>query len=175
MNNRTNWILLAIVGLLAVIAFAQGGFPLVLNGFESGVGTLVDVIPLLIAAFLIAGLAQVLITPELVNRWLGSSAGWKGIALACIGGAVLPGGPYVYYPIAAILLKAGASLGVLIAFVTAKNLYSLARLPLEMALLTPRLALIRFGLTLIMPPLFGLIAQTFFGSYVDRIRENVPV
>lgn len=173
MNNRTTWILVAAAVALAGVALAQGGTELALAGLQRGLNTLISVIPLLIAAFLIAGLAQVLITPDLVNRWLGSASGWRGIAIACLGGALIPGGPYAYYPIAAVLLKAGASLGVLVAFIAAKNLYSLARLPLEIALLGPRLTLIRFGLTLIMPPLMGFLAETLFGQRIVRIREAI--
>ena len=173
MNKRINWILAAIVLVLAGIAWAQGGVDLALQGLRLGAETLLEVVPLLLAAFLIAGLAQVLITPDFVNRWLGSASGWRGIALACLGGALIPGGPYVYYPIAAVLLKAGASLGVLVAFVTAKGLLDLTRLPLEIALVGPRLTLIRVALTFFMPPLLGLLAEALFGRYVEHIREAV--
>jgi uncharacterized membrane protein YraQ (UPF0718 family) len=134
---------------------------------------LLRVVPLLAAAFLVAGLIQALVTRDTVTRWLGVEAGWRGIALACLGGALIPGGPYVYYPIAGALLRTGASLGVLVAFVTAKNLWSVTRLPLEFALLGPRLTLIRFGVTLILPPVLGFLSEAFFGKRIERIREAV--
>ena len=173
MNNRITWILAVVALALAAVAWAQGGADLALQGLVQGAETLVGVIPLLLAAFLIAGLSQVLITPDFVNRWLGSASGWRGIALACLGGALLPGGPYAYYPIAAVLLKAGASLGVLVTFVTAKNLISITRIPLEIALLGPHLALIRLALTFFMAPLLGVVAEALFGRHVDRIREAI--
>jgi uncharacterized membrane protein YraQ (UPF0718 family) len=134
----------------------------------------VQVVPLLLAAFLIAGLIQVLISREVVTRWLGAGSGWRGLALACLGGGLIPGGPYVYFPIAAALLKAGAGLGVLVAFVSAKNIWSLTRLPLEFALLGPRLTAIRLVVTFIIPPLSGILAEALFGRYVERIREAAP-
>jgi uncharacterized membrane protein YraQ (UPF0718 family) len=124
---------------------------------------------------LLAGLVQVLVSRELVERWLGSGSGWRGIALACIGGALMPGGPYVYYPIAAVLLNAGASVGVLVAFVTAKNLWSVSRLPLEIALLGTHLTLVRVATTLIIPPLLGLLAEALFGRYVEAIRAGAQM
>jgi uncharacterized membrane protein YraQ (UPF0718 family) len=136
---------------------------------------LLSVVPLLVAAFLVAGLTQVLVTQEFVQRWLGASAGWRGILLACLGGALMPGGPYAYYPIAAVLLRSGASLGVLVAFVTAKNLWSLTRLPLEFALLGPYLTLVRFAATLLIPPLLGLLAELLFGRRVEQIREAMAI
>jgi uncharacterized membrane protein YraQ (UPF0718 family) len=102
----------------------QGGPDLAFRGLISGARTLLGVTPLLIAAFAVAGLAQVLVSRQVIERWLGTGSGWRGILLACLGGALVPGGPYVYYPIAGAFLQAGAGLGVLIAFVMAKNLWT---------------------------------------------------
>ena len=109
----------------------------------------------------------------MVTRWLGSESGWKGLALACLGGALIPGGPYVYYPIAGALLQTGAGLGVLVAFVIAKNLWSISRIPMELALLGPELTFVRYGITFIIPPLMGFLAETLFGRYLERIRMAV--
>ncbi len=174
MRNRIPLLLAFVALALAGLAWWRGGPDLALAGLVNGSKTLFSVVPLLIAAFLIAGLIQTLVTRETVARWLGAGAGWRGIALACLGGALIPGGPYVYYPISAALLKAGAGLGVLVAFVTAKNLWSLSRLPLEFALLGPRLTLIRLAATLLLPPLLGFLAESLFGQQVEQIREGMP-
>jgi uncharacterized membrane protein YraQ (UPF0718 family) len=130
------------------------------------------VIPLLIAAFLTAGLIQTLVSKEMVTKWLGAQSGWKGILIACIGGALIPGGPYVYYPIAGVLLQTGAGLGVLVSFVAAKNLWSVSRIPMEIALLGTELTFTRFAITFIVPPIMGFLAETLFGRYLDRVREG---
>jgi uncharacterized membrane protein YraQ (UPF0718 family) len=174
MRNRIP-ILLALVPLtLAGLAWRRGGAELTLAGLLQGGQTLLSVVPLLLAAFLIAGLIQTLVSREVVTRWLGAGSGWRGLGLACLGGALIPGGPYVYYPIAAALMKSGAGLGVLVAFVTAKNLWSLSRLPMEFALLGPRLTIIRFAATLLLPPLLGFLAEFLFGRQMERIREAAP-
>ncbi|MFQ5398862.1 MAG: permease [Anaerolineae bacterium] len=172
LNDKTTLTLAGVALVLAALAWVRGGASLALDGLLAGGKVLVSVIPLLLAAFLLAGLIQVMVTKEMVTHWLGTEAGWRGIALACLGGALMPGGPYVYYPIAAVLLQSGASLGVLVAFVTAKNLWSISRLPLEFALLGPDLTLIRFGLTLVVPPLLGFLAEGLFGRHLARIREG---
>jgi uncharacterized membrane protein YraQ (UPF0718 family) len=159
--------------ILAGLAWQRGGVEMSISGVIVGGKILLSVVPLLIAAFLIAGLVQVLVTSDLVQRWLGEKSGWKGIAIACLGGALIPGGPYVYFPIAAVLLKAGASLGVLVAFVVAKNIWSVSRLPLEFALLGSRLTLVRLLVTLILPPLLGFLSEAFFGSRLESIRKAV--
>lgn len=173
MNDRIPLLLAVIVLFLAGLAWNQGGPELAGQGLLQGGEILLGVIPLLIFAFLIAGLVQVLVSSEVVTRWLGAEAGWRGIALACLAGALMPGGPYVYYPIAASLMHAGAGLGVLVAFVTAKNLYSISRLPLEVALLGPHLTIVRFVLTLALPPILGVLAERLFGQWMPRIREAV--
>ena len=171
-----DWTLITLSGVaftLAGIAWWKGGQDLALEGLRQGFQTLVSVTPMLLAAFLTAGLTNVLISKELVERWLAAGTGWRGILIGCIGGALIPGGPYVYYPIAGSLLQSGAGLGVLVAFVTAKNLWSISRLPYEFALLGPPLTLVRYALTLIFPPLLGYLAETLFGNSIERIREAV--
>lgn len=173
MRDRTTWILGGAALILTLLAWQQGGSDLAWDGLVTGGKVLLSVVPLLMAAFLIAGLIQVLVSRETVTRWLGEESGWRGIALACVGGALIPGGPYVYYPIAAVLLKSGASLGVLVAFVTAKNLWSVSRLPLEFALLGSHLTVVRFAVTFLAPPLLGVAAEGLFGRYVTAIRRGV--
>jgi len=174
MRNRLP-ILLALVPLaLAGLAWWRGGTELALAGLVQGSQTRFSGVPLLLAAFPIAGLIQTLGGRELGPHWLGAGSGWRGVALACLGGALIPGGPYVYYPIAAALMKSGAGLGVLVAFVTAKNLWSISRLPMEFALLGPQLTIIRFVATLMLPPLLGFLAEFLFGRQMERIREAAP-
>lgn len=175
-RNRIDWaniLLLVVVFFLAILTWTRGGPTLTLAGLLSGLQTLISVIPLLIAAFLIAGFTQVLLPPPVIERWLGAGSGWKGLLVASIAGGLIPGGPYVYYPIAGGLLKAGAGIGVLVSFVSAKNLWSISRLPLEVALLGPQVTFIRYSLTFVVPPLLGALAESLFGRYVQRIRDAV--
>lgn len=164
-------VLAVVVGLLAFVAWQQEGWALARAGAWRGVKELLNVAPLLFVAFLVAGLTQVLVTEEVVRRWLGTESGWRGILLAALGGALMPGGPYVYYPIAAVLLRSGAGVGSLVAFVTAKNLWSLSRLPLEFALLGPYLTLVRLVATMWVPPVMGFLAHVLFADRIEAIRE----
>lgn len=161
----------AVALLMAFLAFQQGGISLLLRGLQIAGKTLLDVSVLLLAAFFVAGLTQVLVPREVIEQWLGVGSGWRGILLACLAGALIPGGPYVYYPIAGGLLQSGASLGVLVAFVSAKNLWSISRLPYEFALLGPDLTLLRYALTFMLPPLIGFLAEALFGGSLEQIRE----
>lgn len=172
-TQRMAAFLFVIALALGGLAWARGGPALAVDGLERGASLLVTVLPLLLAAFLISGLIQTLITGDVVSRWMGDAAGWRGIGLGCLAGALTPGGPYVYYPLAGALLRAGANLGVLVAFVTAKTLWSATRIPIEIALLGPHLTFVRLATTLALPPLLGAVAQALFGRYQDRIRRAV--
>lgn len=174
MRDKTPVILLLVLLILIGYSGIQLGWQSVPEGFISGGKVLLQVIPLLIAAFLVAGMTQVLVTKEFVTRWLGSQTGWKGIGLACLAGAIIPGGPYVYYPVTAVMLHNGAGLGVLVAFISAKNLWSVSRLPYEIALIGLEFTVTRFLITLIFPPLIGILSEAIFGRFLTRIREEAP-
>lgn len=174
-RRRRDWTTLTVAGialLIALLVYSEGGAALVLRGLQLGGKTLLNVTVLLLAAFLVAGLTQVLVPRQAIENWLGIGSGWRGILLACLAGALIPGGPYVYYPIAGGLLQSGASLGVLVAFVSAKNLWSVSRLPYEFALLGSDLTVLRYGLTFLLPPLIGILADLLFGGLLERIRES---
>ena len=165
-------LILAILGL-AWLAYLQNGWLAVGQGLRMGIRILGKESGLLVAAFLTAGLLQALIKEEFINRWLGREAGIKGILLACLAGGLIPGGPYAYYPIAGALLTSGAGLGVLVGFVTAKNLWSVSRLPLEIAILGSSITLRRYLITFLIPPLLGMLVDRIFGANISTIRENV--
>ena len=158
---------------LAIAAYQYQGLYLVIDGLNSGLSILWTSVPLLVASVLTAGMIQALVKEEVVKHWLGSQSGWRGLLLACLAGALIPGGPYVYYPIAGALLKTGAGMGVLVAFISAKNLWSFSRIPLEIALLGPEITFTRFWITLAAPPFLGFLAELLFGKSIERIRENI--
>ena len=133
----------------------------------------VSVLPLLVVAMLVAGLIPVLIKKDTVTRWLGREAGLKGLFLGGLAGALVPGGPYVYFPLAATLMLSGAEIGTVIAFVTAKNLWTLSRLPMEVALLGPRITVIRYVVTFIFPVLLGLWANVLYSRLSSWVREGI--
>ena len=155
--DTTTLILAAVAAILLVIAFWRGR-DLPQAGLLMGGRTLWRNLPILLLGFAIAGLVQVLVPKEFISRWLGAEAGVKGVLLACLVGGLVPGAPYAVFPLVAGFYKAGAGLGAVVGFVSAWALWSVSRLPIEMALIEPRAALIRYGITFAVPPLAGLLA-----------------
>jgi len=159
--------------LLAILAWIQGGWSLVLKGTLIGGKMLLQVTPLLLLAFVTAGLISALISEDTVSRWLGPKSGLRGLMLGCLAGALIPGGPYVFFPLAATFLISGAQIGVVMAFIVSKSLWTISRLPLEVALLGPEITFIRYIATLAFPIIIGLGANVLFSSSAGKIREQI--
>ena len=68
---------------------------------------LIQVTPRLLAAFVIAGLVQVLVPQELVVQWMGKESGFKGILIGTALGGLTPGGPMTHFPILASFYQMG--------------------------------------------------------------------
>jgi len=151
--------------VLLVIGYQQGGGEHIL-GLKSAGNLLLQIIPLLIFAFIIAGMIPILIPQEMIARWIGVESGFRGILIGSALGGITPGGPFVTLPIAAGLLRTGASIGTMVAFMTGWSLLAVSRLPMEVGLLGWKFTLIRLACTFIFPPIAGLIANRFFSGAV---------
>jgi uncharacterized membrane protein YraQ (UPF0718 family) len=156
-----------IMGCLAVIlvfiGYKQGHGEYVV-GLKSAFNMIVEIIPLLIFAFIIAGMVQVLLPNELLSKWLGAESGFRGILIGSIAGGLSPGGPFVSLPIASALLKSRASVGTMVAFFTGWSLWAVSRLPMEVGILGWKFTLVRIISTFIFPPIAGLIANLLFSN-----------
>lgn len=162
MNMLMPTLIMAGVAIVLLTLAYRRGDGAHLQGFELGAKLLVQVLPLLFFAFLVAGLAQVLIPTQVISRWVGAESGFRGILIGCVAGGLTPGGPYTSFPIVAGLYQAGAGAGTIVGFITAWSLWAVTRLPLEIGFLGPKLTLIRIVSTLVFPPIAGLIANLFF-------------
>lgn len=150
--------------ILLVIGYSKGDGQHV-QGLHSGVKMIVEIIPLLLFAFIVAGMVQVLLPQELLSRWIGEESGLKGIFIGTLAGGITPGGPYVSLPLVAGLFKAGAGVGTLVAFLTAWSLWAVARLPMEIGILGWKFTFVRLACTFFFPPIAGLLAQLFFSGF----------
>ena len=148
---------------LVIIAYNRGGDAHIV-GLKFGGNMLLQMIPLLIFALIVAGMIQVLLPKELIARWVGAESGLRGLLIGTALGSITPGGPYVTMPIAAGLLRAGASLGTMVAFMTAWSLVAVSRLPLEIGVMGWKFALIRMACTFFFPPIAGFIADRLFSG-----------
>lgn len=149
--------------MLILIGYCKGERQHI-SGLKQAFNLTVEIVPMLVFAFVVAGMVQVLLPRELISKWIGGESGLRGILIGTIAGGLSPGGPYVNFPLVAAFLHAGASMGTIIAFVTSWSLLAVSRLPLEVGILGWKFALIRTASCFFFPPVAGFIAQTFFGN-----------
>lgn len=157
-----------ITGALAIafffIGYSKGGNQHI-AGLKLAVNMVISILPLLIFAFIIAGMIQVLLPHELLSKWIGKESGMRGIFIGTVAGGFCPGGPYVSLPLAAGFLRSGAGIGTMVAFLTSWSLWGVGRLPMEVGILGWKFTLIRLACTLFFPPIAGLIAKTLFSNF----------
>ena len=157
-------IIMAVIAIaLLIIGYQKGGGEHIL-GLKAAWILLLQIIPLLIFAFIVAGMVQYLVPTEIISRWVGAESGLRGLLLGTVFGSITPGGPFVTMPIAAGLLRTGASIGTMVAFMTAWSLLGIHRLPMEVGVLGWKFALIRLACVFFFPPIAGLIANRFFSG-----------
>jgi uncharacterized protein len=150
-----------LAAILLIIGYYQGQGQHI-TGIKAGLNMTVEILPLLIFAFIVAGMIQVILPQQLVLKWVGVESGMRGIIIGTIAGGFTPGGPYVSLPIIAGLLRSGASIGTMVAFLTGWSLLAVARLPMEVGILGWKFTFIRLASTFFFPPIAGFIAQSLF-------------
>jgi uncharacterized membrane protein YraQ (UPF0718 family) len=149
-----------IMGVVAFILLSIGYYKGEhINGMRLSSNMIIETLPLLIFAFIVAGMVRVLLPRQLLLTWIGTESGMRGILIGTVAGAFTPGGPYVSLPIVAGLLRSGASVGTTVAFLTGWSLWAVSRLPIEVGILGWKFTLIRFGSVFFFAPIAGLIAQ----------------
>ena len=166
--NASLIILLLLFVSIGVFAFAKDR-SLPLQGFYASGRLFESVWVELLLGFLIAGFVDVLISPGQITAWLGTETSTRGILVGWMAGLVIPGGPYLLFPLAASLWKTGVSPGALIALITAKTLVSPVRiLTYEAPLLGWRLTIARCVPALLIPPIMGILGQWIFTLFMRK-------
>jgi uncharacterized membrane protein YraQ (UPF0718 family) len=156
-------ILGTVAAVLLAIGYARGSGEHI-AGTRAGLAMMIEILPLLIFAFIVAGMVQELLPHQAIGKWIGEESGWRGIMIGTVAGGISPGGPFVSMPMAAGLYRAGSGVGTMVAYLTAWSLWALTRLPMEIGILGWRLTFIRLASTFFFPPIAGFIAQALFGG-----------
>lgn len=118
-------------------------------------------LPLLIAIFGLVGLFQEFLTPEQVQRVMGSANGLISLLLGGLLGAVAIGPPLAAYPLAGSMLDAGAWAPAVAAFIVSWISVGIVTLPFEASVFSLRFALLRNGVSFALALLIGLLLGIF--------------
>jgi uncharacterized membrane protein YraQ (UPF0718 family) len=118
-----------------------------------------NILPQILAVFILIGLALSVLSPQTISRFLGSSSGIWGLLAAAIIGSVtlIPG--FVAFPLAAALLNNGAGYMQIAAFVSTLMMVGVVTLPVEIKTFGKKATIIRNIAAFV----FSLIAALVIG------------
>ncbi len=151
-------LLLGIYLILAALALLRRD-----GGFGRACGRSVEqffiLVPRMICALIAAGFIAALIPSELIGRYLGPGAGLAGLVVAFGAGMIIPAGPVVAFPVAAVFARAGASTPALITFIASWTVFAAHRIIIyEIPLLGPTFLRLRLLAAGGMPLVGGIVA-----------------
>ena len=120
--------------VIATLAFGSAAFVFFRDGQARFLAILTEdvalfgtMLPKVLAGCFIGAFVTLLLPRETIAKWVGAESGIGGILVATLAGAILPGGPFTIYPVAAAFLAAGADAGAACAFVISWTLIGYTR------------------------------------------------
>ncbi len=123
--------------------------------------TFVRVLPIVIIIIVLIGLFLGFVPRSHISRLIGEQAGFGGILIVALSGAVLHIPSLISFPLAASLIESGASVTAVAAFITSLTMIGVVTLPLEIKILGSKMALLRngisFGIAIIIAVIMGAI------------------
>lgn len=158
MSSWLTWSMYVIVfGALGVLAVRDRAKAR--QAVRVAVRSFLGILPSMLVIIGLIGLLVGLVPPEVIARYLGQEAGWWATITATLIGAVLYIPSLVAFPLAASLLRAGASIATIAAFLTALVMVGTVTLPLEIQHVGKKIAVSRNLLSL----LFAFVIALFMG------------
>jgi uncharacterized membrane protein YraQ (UPF0718 family) len=86
-----------------------------------------EMMPKTLAGCLVGAFIALLLPREVVGRWVGADSKIVGLLIATVAGAILPGGPFTIFPVAAAFAAMGADIGAIVAFITGWSMCGYSR------------------------------------------------
>jgi len=158
----------AVVAITAVLLlmFPEKRAPV----FSASKDYLVEMLLVMPAVMILMGLFSVFVPDKLIVKYLGKSSGLKGMLIAILIGAFPTGPLYVAFPIAASLLRKGARVASVVAFLSAWACIKIPQELVELQFLGLRFMATRLTLTIVFVLAMGLLMEKILG----RELRDVP-
>ena len=121
--------------------------------------------PILVMAIIMAAFVETILPQDFVKNWLSNESGLRGILLAWGAGILTPGGGIVGMPLVAVLYKSGASLPVLMTYLTSLVTLSFIRIPIEASFYGWKITLLRISVSLVLPLIAGGLTYLLMKIY----------
>lgn len=153
---------LTLWGLCAIaLVFAlRAGNGVAAGGARFAAGQLRTILPMLAMALPAAGFIAELVPDELARSWIGPDSGARGIIIASLAGGLIPGGPFVSFPLVLAFAKSGAGVPQLVALTSGWAVLAFHRVLIwEWPVMGARFTLLRLLCSLALPAASGFAAQ----------------
>lgn len=145
-----------LTGIVLIVSFALDRKKTIL-GLKKGGTMLFNILHPFLNILIIISIVLFFIPDSLIVNYLGSDSGWLGFGIAAIIGSItLIPGP-ISYPLAAALLKQGATYAVVAVFITTLIMVGIVTLPLEIQYFGKRAAILRNTLNFIAAIIIGIL------------------
>ncbi|NHC41537.1 hypothetical protein G6549_16370 [Bacillus sp. MM2020_1] len=157
--NRYRFFFILLFGLIILTFINQS---VGLNAFQLTGKGILDMLFLLPPVLIFVGLLDKWVEKETLIRYMGEKSGIYGILFSLLLGVIAAGPLYVAFPIAALLLKKGASIRYIVFFL---GVWTTAKLPVivyEFASFGVKFTLIHICFGLLFFYLMGIIFEKFY-------------
>ena len=174
-RKPVGWSMMTIAVLVVVSAtlvYRRDGIDGVLEILFHDLALFGGILPRVLAGCLLGAFIAEILPHEKVSRSLGPKSGLKGLLIGTAFGAILPGGPFTAYPVAAALLTVGADFGATIAMVVSWTLIGYGRaVAWELPILGVDFTLWRIVISLPIPVLAGALGRFVFARMYPESAE----
>ncbi len=102
-----------------------------------------NILPQFLIILLVIGVMLAILTPEQISRLLGGESGWVGVLAASLLGSVTLVPAFIAFPLAAALLRSGAGIVQIAAFVSTLMMVGIVTLPVEIRYFGRKAAIVR--------------------------------
>lgn len=149
-----------LTGIVLIVSFILDNKKTIL-GLKKGWKMLFNILHPFLNILILISFVLFFIPDTLIVKYLGANSGWLGFTIAAIIGSItlIPG--FISYPLAATLLKQGATYAVVAVFMTTLMMVGIVTLPLEIKYLGKKAAIFRNVLNFVAAIIIGILMGWF--------------
>ncbi len=158
--GKTFWVFAIFALVMGIMTFNILGPEKFNEALSNDIKHLLGIMPRVVAALTLAGFIWILMPRDKFSEQVGRYRGIKGIMLASLAGFITPGGPSAAFPFLAIIGRAGADRGVMVAYITSWAILGIQRILVwDLPFMGAEITITRFMVSIPLPIIAGLIAQ----------------
>jgi uncharacterized membrane protein YraQ (UPF0718 family) len=158
--GKSFWVFVGVAAGTATLCYIVLGPDAFTNVIARDRELLVDLLPRVGAAQILAGFVWVLLPRDRLSEFMQRNRGKRGLILAAAAGAVTPGGPASAFPFLVILAGSGADRGILVTYITGWALLGVQRLIVwDIPFMGIEFSMFRLLISIPLPIIAGMLAR----------------